>query len=388
MTVFNKIIDLSKQIATSLLKNEKPTALENSDTFNEHDKNYILRHLTDETLIKKRLNLANQIDKKADRKKIGMKINSSVQFPFWRYAAAAMVIGLLTAGYFLSENNIGNPKETEPIIVDNNSIKAGSNKATLQLEDGSVVALEKGKTYQNRNTNSNGEELIFNASKKSKKEIVYNHLTIPRGGQFYVKLSDGTQVWLNSESQLKIPVAFIDGKTREVELIYGEAYFDVSPSINHKGSKFKVLNQNQEIEVIGTEFNIKAYKDEKYVFTTLVEGKVVVENGISKQNLVPNEQSILDKDSNNIKIAKVDASSEVSWKRGIFSFRDKPLKDIVKVISRWYDIDIIIGNKALENTTFRGVLRKDQNLEALLSIIKTLSVINSYEINDRQIILK
>lgn len=388
MTVFNKIIDLSKQIATSLLKNEKPTALENSDTFNEHDKNYILRHLTDETLIENRLNLANQIDIKIDREKVGMKLNRSTQLSLWRYAAAATVIGLLTVGYYLSEYEIGYDKETEPIILDAMSIKAGSNKATLLLGDGSVVTLEKGKTYKNSDIISNGEELISKSSKKTKKKLVYNYITVPRGGQFSVKLSDGTQVWLNSDSQLKFPVAFSDGDTRVVELIYGEAYFDVSPSVNHNGTKFKVNNQNQEIEVLGTEFNIKAYKDEKYVFTTLVEGKVVVYNGISKQNLVPNEQSILDLDSNNIKISQVDASSEVLWKRGIFSFRDKPLKDIVMAISRWYDIDIIIGNKALENKTFRGVLRKDQNLEALLSIIKNLSVINSYEINDRQIILK
>ena len=388
MTDLYKIIDLSKQIAKSLLKNEKPNALENSDTFNEYDKKYIIRHLTDETLIENRLNLANQIDIKIDREKVGMKLNRPTQLSLWNYAAAATIIGLLTVGYYLSEYEIGYDKDTEPIILDAMSTKAGSNKATLLLGDGSVVTLEKGETYKNSDIISNGEELISKSSKKTKNKLVYNYITVPRGGQFSVKLSDGTQVWLNSDSQLKFPVAFSDGDTRVVELIYGEAYFDVSPSVNHNGSKFKVKNQNQEIEVLGTEFNLRAFKDEKYVFTTLVEGEIVLDNGVSKQILSPNDQSTLDKESNNMNISKVDVSYEVSWKYGAFSFKDKPLTEIVKIISRWYDIDIVILNKEIENKTFRGVLRKDQNLEALLTIIKNLSVINYYEKNGKQIILK
>lgn len=388
MTDLYKIIDLSKQIAKSLLKNEKPNALENSDTFNEYDKKYIIRHLTDETLIENRLNLANQIDIKIDREKVGMKLNRPTQLSLWNYAAAATIIGLLTVGYYLSEYEIGYDKDTEPIILDAMSTKAGSNKATLLLGDGSVVTLEKGETYKNSDIISNGEELISKSSKKTKNKLMYNYITVPRGGQFSVKLSDGTQVWLNSDSQLKFPVAFSDGDTRVVELIYGEAYFDVSPSVNHNGSKFKVKNQNQEIEVLGTEFNLRAFKDEKYVFTTLVEGEIVLDNGVSKQKLSPNDQSTLDKESNNMNISKVDVSYEVSWKYGAFSFKDKPLTEIVKIISRWYDIDIVILNKEIENKTFRGVLRKDQNLEALLTIIKNLSVINYYEKNGKQIILK
>ena len=168
MTDLYKIIDLSKQIAKSLLKNEKPNALENSDTFNEYDKKYIIRHLTDETLIENRLNLANQIDIKIDREKVGMKLNRPTQLSLWNYAAAATIIGLLTVGYYLSEYEIGYDKDTEPIILDAMSTKAGSNKATLLLGDGSVVTLEKGETYKNSDIISNGEELISKSSKKQK----------------------------------------------------------------------------------------------------------------------------------------------------------------------------------------------------------------------------
>ena len=151
----------------------------------------------------------------------------------------------------------------------------------MTLADGSKIALEKGTPVQTQNANSNGEELIYESSKNTSR-LVYNYLTIPRGGQFVIKLSDGTKVWLNSASQLKFPVAFIEGESREVELVYGEAYFEVSPSTAHKGAHFQVYNKKQKVEVVGTEFNIKAYKDESNIYTTLVNGKVNVETGNKK----------------------------------------------------------------------------------------------------------
>lgn len=304
-----------------------------------------------------------------------------------KYVAAAVFIGILVSTYFFRDNVFNSPVENIPVIV--NTIEAGTNKATLTLSDGSVVALEKGESFKTKNANSNGEQIVYGPAKKNKtSKTTYNYLTIPRGGQFFVKLSDGTQVWLNSESQLKYPVSFVDGETRKVELVYGEAYFDVSPSIEHKGSKFKVFNQSQEIEVLGTEFNIKAYKDETNVYTTLVEGKIVVDNGVLKQGLIPNQQSTLDLLNNNISVAVVDVYTEISWKNGIFSFKGKSLKDIMKVISRWYDIDVVFESIELENVTFKGVLGKDQKIEEILLTIKTLSIIKDYEINNKKIILK
>lgn len=387
MALINKIIELSKQIAAALLKGEKPTDLHDSEIFSNSDKDYILRNLTDESLIKERLTQENQINKKNDWKKVKTKVNSPIKLSFWYYSAAASIIILMTVGYFITNQTNSGPQKVLPVAVINDTIHAGTDKATLELEDGSVVTLEKGKPFNNNNLNSNGEKIVINQNEVPKKEMVYNYLTIPRGGQFFIQLSDNTKVWLNSESQLKFPVAFIEGETRKVELIYGEAYFEVSSSKNHNGSKFKVLNKNQEIEVFGTEFNVKAYNDENFIYTTLVEGKVAVSNGISKQNLIPNEQSILNIKDKDFKIVSVNVDSEISWKRGIFMFRDKPLIDVMKVISRWYDVDIIIENKKLEDINFKGVLGKDQNLEELLFSIKNSSVINNYEIHDRKIIL-
>lgn len=336
---------------------------------------------------------ANMVVSKYDIKKAKENIIRSIRKEkrksnsVLKYAAAAVLIGILASSYIFRDNLFNSPIENVTVIV--NNIEAGTDKAILTLNDGSVVALEKGGSFKTKNAKSNGEQIVYGATKnKTSSEIDYNYLTIPRGGQFFVKLSDGTQVWLNSESQLKYPVSFIDGELRQVELIYGEAYFDVSPSTKHNGSKFKILTNVQEIEVLGTEFNIKAYQDESLIYTTLVEGKVSVKNHNKTELLKPNQQSIIDISSNIIDIKEVDVNNEISWIYGEFIFYNKPLKDIMKVLSRWYDVTIIFQNKSFESVEFNGELGRDQKIEGILELIKQTNIINGYEINNNTIILK
>nr|WP_233164176.1 FecR family protein [Snuella sedimenti] len=251
--------------------------------------------------------------------------------------------------------------------------------------------MEKGKNYTTDNIKSNGEKVTYKSTGSDKgntTKVSYNYLTVPRGGQFFIELEDGTLVWLNSESQLKYPTVFLTGKPREVELIYGEAYFDVSPSTEHQGAIFKVHTNEQEVEVLGTEFNIKAYQDETFIYTTLVEGKVLLDNKIQKEFLNPNQQLVLNKETKNTVIKEVDVNYEVSWKDGIFSFKSKPLKDIMKVLSRWYDVDFTFLNPKLETIKYIGALNKDQELEEILSIIKNTNFINAYEIKENTILIK
>lgn len=138
------------------------------------------------------------------------------------YSAAAVVLGIVTTTYFYKSNLFDKPVAT-PVVV-KNTIEAGTDKAILTLEDGSAVVLEKDKTYQKNNVVCNGKQLVYDSKNKTQSALVYNYLTIPRGGQFQIKLSDGTKVWLNSETKLKFPVAFKEGSTRQVELVYGEAF--------------------------------------------------------------------------------------------------------------------------------------------------------------------
>lgn len=315
------------------------------------------------------------------------KENKVIRFRYYKrlMAYAASVILLVVSAYFLKANILTDDlKMSEPSIV-NNNIETGTDKATLTLEDGTEILLKKGKQFTHEELTSNGENLIYK-KKQTKREIAYNYLTIPTGGQFRLVLDDGTQVWLNSESKLKYPKHFIDGEDRQVELVYGEAYFDVSPSTKHKGSIFKVITDQQEVKVLGTQFNIKAYSDEDNIYTTLIEGKIEVHNNNLDNILKPNQQFVLNKINNNVSISTVeDMYSVYAWKRGVFSFKDMPLKDIMKVLSRWYGTTVIFKEPKTEKTRFNGVLGKEQTIE---DILNTIYITNNvlYEINNKTII--
>ncbi|WP_269235561.1 FecR family protein [Flavobacterium flavigenum] len=333
------------------------------------------------------------IDKEAAWKSIVEKSNNkkviapviSINRSWLKYAAAGSLVLLLSLSYWF----LNKADQAKNNVLANTPIEIGSSKATLTLEDGSRIALGKGTNYNRNNLSSNGEHIIYKSQgKEASQEIGSNFLTIPRGGQFFIELADQTKVWLNSESQLKYPVAFIDGEVRKVELVYGEAYFEVSPSSEHKGSKFEVFTKKQTVEVMGTQFNIKAYNGENNIYTTLVEGKVSVNIAGRKHLLIPKQQSDFDLTDNQIKIYTADVYSSVAWKEGLFSFNNMSLKDIMKVLSRWYNVDVTFENTKLENVKFNGVLRKDQDLKEILTTIQTTKFINAYEIKNRRIIIK
>lgn len=339
-------------------------------------------HLGSKEEVEERMHEKIQLELGFDTNKT-TKVIPLYKKPFFKYAVAASVVLLITFTTFFNQQ-----KENTAAIAVSNKIEIGTNKATLTLEDGSTVVLEKGKVYNNKNLNSTGKELLYNKSNAASKEIAYNYLTIPRGGQFAITLSDGTKVWLNSETKLKFPVHFVEGKTRGVELVYGEAYFDVSPSSAHNGAGFTVFQQKQQIHVIGTQFNIKAYQDDSSISTTLVEGKVQMQFDNVKQNLIPNQRANFDLKTNKVKIANVDVYNEISWKDGVFSFEDKPLDEIMKVLSRWYDIEVVFENESIKKEKFNGVLIKDRNIDEILKSIKNSGIIKKYEFKNKILILK
>jgi len=316
---------------------------------------------------------------------------------WYKYAAAAVIVFLFSYTYYFYYNQ----QPTEVLNTFTKTVNSGVDKATLTLNDGSNIALEKGKVYTTNAIVSNGKKIIYNKKEKTISDknteviddqkintpIAYNYLTTPRGGEYQITLSDGTQVWLNSETKLKYPTTFIEGKTRQVELIYGEAYFDVSSSKNHYGATFKVISNLQEVEVLGTEFNVKAYKDEPNVYTTLAEGKVAVSNVAFKENLKVGQQSILNSTTGNIEIKTVNVYNETAWRLGSFSFKNKSLKEIMKVLSRWYNVDIVFENKELETIKFNGVLSRSMTLEEILTPIKRNANLN-YAVDNTKIILK
>ncbi|MBD0832570.1 FecR family protein [Aestuariibaculum sediminum] len=338
-----------------------------------------------EDVIKERM-LVNILEAiKDDEEPKQPKVITLFRSAYVKYAVAASIVAFVATFVFI---NLDRDSVVQEEAIVNTSIEVGTNKAILTRGDGSNVTLEKGEQIAFDNVESNGEALIYNDKPTNTKEIAYNYLTIPRGGQFFVKLSDGTQVWLNSETKLKYPEVFVDGEKRMVELLYGEAYFDVSPSTAHKGSRFTVTNHNHEIEVLGTEFNVKAYNNEPNILTTLVEGKVKIKYQGKDHMLLPNQQSVLDRSTNTITFNTVNVFNVISWKEGLFSFNNITLKEVMVVLSRWYDFDVEFKNKAIENELFVGTLGKQEKIEDILQNLKELGIIKKYEFNDKNIIIE
>ena len=169
--------------------------------------------------------------------------------------------------------------------------------------------------------------------------------------------------------------------------MYGEAYFDVSHSTNHNGSDFKVITKTQEVEVLGTEFNVRAYNDEDQIFTTLVNGKIALDNGVSHEAILPGQQAVISKKEENILVQEVNVSREIAWKNGFFDFHDMPLEDMMRTLARWYDIVVEYDDESLKTLHFSGLLRRRDNINELL---KTLEITGdvSFDINGNLIIIE
>lgn len=287
--------------------------------------------------------------------------------PYFKYAAAAAILLLMSLPFWLKETQQQVPVQQ----VVEKKIEVGTDKATLTLEDGTEIALEKGGSFSRNNVHSNGEQLVYkNDTDKLNTQLKYNTLTIPRGGQFYVVLADSTKVWLNSDSKLRYPVSFADNQPRKVELVYGEAYFEVSPSHLHNGTHFMVNTQGQQVDVLGTAFNIRAYKEDAVVSTALVHGRVAIHQSGNSEELSPGYQSVFDPLLGTVQISKADVNSIIAWKDGLFNFKDMPLNEILAAISRWYNAEIHIKNQEKAAIEFNGMFNRNQKLEKILSIIE------------------
>lgn len=389
MTIFDNIYKLSKKLSKALLNNKGFQDLEESDIFSDDAKKHIVQHLTDEE-IKENLELLNKIDKEAGWKHIedGISLHRKIKhqkrlFTSSFYKVAAAILILISITYIAFNGRTNNTL----LEVEQVEITAGTDKAILTLEDGFDVVLEKGKPFESKTVHSNGERLEYSRT-NVKSKTAFNYLTIPRGGQYQIILSDSSMVWLNADTKLKYPVAFKKGEARVVELVYGEAYFDVSPSTKHQGDTFKVIAKTQEVEVVGTEFNIKAYNDEQHIYTTLVEGRVNIVVDEKMQQLSPGEQSILKIGTKYITKHMVNINYDIAWVRGYFNFKDKPLKEIMKVLSRWYDVDISFESLELEKVKFSGLLNRKQSIDVILNGIQNTKFINAYEIKNKTITIK
>ncbi len=316
-------------------------------------------------------------------------------FPYLKIAAAAVVLIAISIGIFIRNQQ----QELLPLYTEESRLKQdvdpGMNKAALTLSDGTVLHLDEsqngvladqdGAQVQKLEDGQIAYTSAKNQQNGSFDKNVFNTITIPRGGQYQLLLPDGTKVWLNASSSLKFPVAFT-GDSRVVEL-EGEAYFEVATIYRKSDSQrqpFIVKTSSQQIEVLGTHFNVNAYPNEDVARTTLVEGKVKVSSVATGEakTLNPGQQTQITKTGDIRVFDGIDAEEAMAWKNGMFYFNNTDLATIMNQLSRWYNVEVDINN--MPKKKFNGALSRDVKLSQVLKMMETTSGLK-FKIDERRI---
>lgn len=334
-------------------------------------------------------------DRDSVRDRMLLRLNNEIlpakriwNFTKLRNIAASVIIVITCAGIYMYSRPVVKP-EIAKQPVEKQTILPGTNVATLTLANGESIALNtagKGKLAVQGNTvitkNAAGE-ISYQATESNTTNatpVAYNTMTTPPGGQFTVILPDGSKVWLNAASSLKFPDRF-EGAERHVELT-GEAYFEIFKNAN---APFTVSAENTNIQVLGTRFNVMAYKNEPSVKTTLLEGAVSLTANKKQKILVPGQQAIASKTGNDVSLQSVNMEDAIAWKNGYFSFRKENIRTAMNKVARWYNVEVEyrgdLGDKVLGGTISRA-----ENITTLLDYL-ALTGIASFKIEGRKIIV-
>lgn len=310
----------------------------------------------------------------------------------WRKYSIAAAVALIavTAGFFYLYR--GNPGKKNMATLAMNDIPPGKNAAYLILSSGKRVVLTNlanGAIVKEAGVNitktAAGQLIYTQTDNADQAANTFNTIETPKGGQYQVVLPDGSRLWLNAASSLKYPTSFTTLKTREVELT-GEAYFEVAKD---KSKPFIVKTAQQQVEVLGTHFNINAYADEPNVKTTLLEGSVhvsallAVGTGQKRVDgmLKPGQQSVLSRSG--IAVNDVETDEAVAWKNGQFMFTSEPISAIMRKVARWYNVDIAYQGD-IADKKFTGAVSRYSNVSELLQTLELTNRIH-FKLNGRKI---
>lgn len=285
----------------------------------------------------------------------------------WTAAAAAIVIIMASAWWLLMNSGTG-LKEVIPVAnVSSEQIVPGKNEAVLVTESGKTVVLgrnnmsdveiEAGVVVREDSVRGVNYSLVKNTA------VHYHTLRVPKGAEFRIVLGDGTEVWLNSESELRFPTVFT-GNEREVEL-KGEGYF----SVTHDDKlPFVVVAAGIRTRVYGTEFNVRSY-DVNDVNVTLVKGRVGVqrEEATREYALIPGENARFEGDSP--EITKVNVHKFTAWKEGYFYYENERVETIMEDLKRWYDFDVVYVGNQVKDLKFELWSSRDSDIATIMGLI-------------------
>lgn len=290
----------------------------------------------------------------------------------WRWcgAAAASVAVLLAVWFFAdrveveektlaaAETLVGR-RTAELILASGERVELGGNALNIKTEDGRRIAADSCKRLSYREADVEGV---------MEEEPVYNTVRVPGGADYAVELADGTIVRLNCETELRYPVRFV-GKERRVYLD-GEAFFEVAKNAE---MPFIVETKQMQVEVTGTQFDVKAYAEDETMQATLVEGGVEVcayGAGSKPVALIPSQQYVLDVQTRQAEVKKVDVQLYTGWVEGMFVFKNQRLEDVMTMLARWYSVDVFYIGESVKDIRLSANLGRYEHIDKILDIIQ------------------
>nr|WP_121272950.1 FecR family protein [Pedobacter schmidteae] len=294
-------------------------------------------------------------------------------------ASIVVVLSCLTFAFFKNRFPAANHKD---LVA--RDVPAGHNGATLTLADGKTIHLQEV---------SNGEiarqagvkiekgsdgELIYHMDSKTAKENQVNTLATSNGQMYSISLPDGSRVWLNAASELKYMTSLIEDGRRVVNL-KGEAYFEISRDHRHP---FIVRSGGQEVEVLGTHFNINAYENEPYIATTLLEGSIRLNTSARQEILKPGQQA--QNTSGNLQIKLTNTDNVTDWKEGDFSFKNVDFRTALRKIERWYNVEMIYDKSLPKDLQAGGWISRKKNLSSVLDFIESVNMVR-FKVEGRKV---
>lgn len=299
-------------------------------------------------------------------------------------AAAVLMVGI-TGWWLYLVNTNKTTTAKQPMAAANNVIVPGGNKAVLTLANGKKISLTDAgmgaiasETGISIEKTAEGQMMYRIAGATDQPSAaVYNTIETPVGGQYQVLLPDGTKVWLNARSALRFPVHFSDTE-RRVE-ISGEAYLEVA---HDKTKPFRVVNPGQVVEVLGTHFNVNAYDNEDAIKTTLLKGSVKIATNGMKTILKPGEQSNVANGAIRT-LTDVNLEDVVAWKNNKIQFTDLDIHSVMRILERWYNIEVSYSGHKI-NTTFGGSVSRSKDIDVVLKLLEATGDVH-FKIEGRRV---
>lgn len=360
----HRIIELARKWATGKISN--PEIAEFDTWYNDFD-DTVLEDLSEETVEELETRLY-----KAVVEQEGIVRRGIHRIRRWQRISVAAAALVLVIGVWMFRDKLSG-ESGYPNAVTSLALPSGGNRAVLTLANGRQVLLNEALKGE---VAVEGARIVKNADGVISYEVTANNgkdagavhtVSTPRGGQFSVILSDGSRVWMNAASTLRYPARFT-GNRREVQL-EGEAYFEISASSK---APFTVITPDQRVDVLGTGFNVKAYKDEPDTYTTLLEGAVKVsDRNAHNAVLKPGQYAVTGKSVSFHVGSAANVKAVLDWKNGEFVFPGESLESIMNKISRWYDVEIEYSRSAeeLKSELFYGSVSRWGDAREVLDVL-------------------